>query len=312
MATKDTLEKQFAELRSKTLRKANNAEKEIRATYKELMKDLQGFVGGEYARLAKDGRLTYSVLQQKGEYARFLQEVSARVENLSPDIQEEISKLVRDTYEMTYKGMVDAVANSATTEALEKELASVRAATPSVVKASVENPIDKLTLKDTLEYNRQGIIYNIRKQISIGIVNGDRYEEMAKRITESLDGDYKKSIRIVRTEAHKSREKGLNDSAQECAAAVNRGDSGLVMVKIWRTGQDARVRDTHSAMEGVMVLTDEEFELPSGATTLSPGNSGVAAEDINCRCFCSYKLMTVEEYEAASGKKYTKGKAQKR
>lgn len=303
MATEKQLDKMFAELRSKSLRKANNSEKEIRATYKAIMKDLQGFIGGEYSRLAQDGKLTYSILQQKGEYARFLQEVTQRLDGLTPDIKNEITRLVNETYELNYKGMVDTVSSS---KNVTKDLESVKASLPETVKQNVNNPIDKLTLSDTLEYNRAGITYNIRKQIGIGLVNGDRYEEMSKRISTSLDGDYKKSVRIVRTESHKVQEKGLNDAAQECSDAINKGTSGMVMVKIWRTGRDSRVRDTHSAMEGVTVLTDEEFELPSGATTLTPGDSGVASEDVNCRCYCSYKLMTIEEYEKATGNKYEK------
>ena len=304
MPSKKTLKTQFAELRSMTLRKANNSEKAIRASYKELLNDLQSFVGGEYARLSKEGKLTYSILQQKGEYARFLEECTKRIDGISPKITKQINDLVEETYELTYKGMVDAVSTSKDTVELEQSLKSVRANIPQTVKRNVENPIAKLTLKDTLENKRHEITYNIRKQVGIGLVNGDRYETMAKRIADTLDGDYKKAIRVVRTEAHKVREQGINDAAVDCSEAINKGKSGLIMVKTWHTGKDGRVRDTHADMEGVTVLADEEFKLTSGATTLTPGDSGVASEDINCRCYCSYDLMTVEEYEKKTGNKY--------
>lgn len=35
---------------------------------------------------------------------------------------------------------------------------------------------------------------------------------------------------------------------------------------------------------------NEPFQLPSGATAMSPGMSGVAGEDINSRCFVSYEV----------------------
>ena len=60
-----------------------------------------------------------------------------------------------------------------------------------------------LTLKDTLEKHRKDIIYAIKRDIGVGLSNGDRYTTMARRISKNLDGDYKKSIRIVRTEAHR-------------------------------------------------------------------------------------------------------------
>lgn len=310
MSQKYDFRKLLAELRSKSLRDEKKSEAKIRKTYKSIMKDLQGFLGEEYAKLSQEGKLTYSMLQQKGEYARFLEEVTKRLDGVTPEIANEITRLVKETYELNYRGMVDSISKANDIKGLEDNLKSVKATIPTTVKATVNNPVDKITLKDTLEYNRAGITYNIRKQISIGLVNGDRYEEMAKRISSSLDSDYSKSIRIARTEAHKVREQGLCDSAVDCSNAIEKGDSGLVMAKIWRTGQDGRVRDTHAAMEGVTILTDEEFELPSGATTLTPGDSGVASEDVNCRCYCSYKLMTIEEFEKASGKTYEKRKKQ--
>ena len=46
----------------------------------------------------------------------------------------------------------------------------------------------------------------------------------------------------------------------------------------------------HVKMEGQSVPVNEPFQLPSGATAMSPGMSGVAGEDINCRCFVSYEV----------------------
>lgn len=46
----------------------------------------------------------------------------------------------------------------------------------------------------------------------------------------------------------------------------------------------------HVKMEGQSVPVNEPFTLPSGATAMSPGMSGIAGEDINCRCFVSYEV----------------------
>ena len=82
------------------------------------------------------------------------------------------------------------------------------------------------------------------------------------------------------------------------------------MVKTWHTMKDERVRPQrvyktksgwkqgkskgkydYQKMEGVQVPINEEFTLPSGAKTQAPGKSGVAGEDINCRCFLSYDVV---------------------
>lgn len=52
--------------------RTKEAEGEIRRVYQNLLKDLRAFVAGEYERFAVDDRLDFSILQQKGEFARFL------------------------------------------------------------------------------------------------------------------------------------------------------------------------------------------------------------------------------------------------
>ena len=54
---------------------------------------------------------------------------------------------------------------------------------------------------------------------------------------------------------------------------------------IWRSASDARVRDTHAAMEGQKRRHGLEFESPSGARLRYPGDPlAPAGEIINCRC----------------------------
>lgn len=64
--------------------------------------------------------------------------------------------------------------------------------------------------------------------------------------------------------------------------------------------KDESVRDTHSELDGQMVYVTEEFT-SNGNTATCPGNFGVAEEDINCRCFLEYHLMTAKEFLAAGG-----------
>ena len=55
--------------------------------------------------------------------------------------------------------------------------------------------------------------------------------------------------------------------------------------RVWRATMDARVRDTHAAMDGQEVGQDEPFESPSGALLMFPGDPSAPPEEvINCRC----------------------------
>ena len=301
--TKSELDKLLNQVRKIEAHREAGAEKEIRKMYKALMKDLKQFIGYQYAELAKDGKLTYEILQQKGEFARFLEEVERRVNEINPALSKEITNLVNDTYKLSYDGMVKAVEKSSTSVQLKKELKGLTAATPEIIKRAVENPVAGLTLKDTLEKNRTQIIYDIKRNIGVGLANGDRIDTMAKRISQSLDSDYKKAIRIVRTESHRVQEGGFFDAAKEIDDTLRDGVSGVRMVKTWKTMKDARVRTgeaDHAKMEGVTVLANETFKLSDGSKTDCPGHSGVAAQDVNCRCYISYDL---KEFKARKKKK---------
>lgn len=312
----------YAQLRRIEEHREKSAEKEIRKVYKSMLTDLQHFISDEYVKLAEDGQLTYEILRGKNEYARFLDEVEKRVNGISPKVSKEIRATVNEMYKLSYDGMVDAVRKSTSSDALRAAFKGVKGATPEMIKAAVENPIAGLTLNDTLEKNRRDIIYNIKKQIGIGLTAGDRMSTMARRIADSLDGDYKKAVRVARTEVHRVRETGHNDCVEEIDQTLQNGTTSLRMVKIWRTMKDERVRPQqrvktkhgwktvirgnadHMKMEGQTVLADELFDLGGGLKAKAPGQSGDASNDINCRCTVEYVLMSDAEYFKATGKHF--------
>lgn len=273
----------------------DGAEEEIRIAYSKVLKEVQHFIADEYAKLAENDSLTYAILQSKNEFANFLETVQKNIETITPSISEQIKNAVSDTYKLAYEGMVGAVKKGGD---LREELKGLVSCTPEVIKRAVENPIAGLTLKDTLEKNRNGIIYDIKQQIGIGLTNGDRYTTMANRIKDSLSGDYEKAIRIVRTETHRVREAGTVDAARSVEVELKESGAGVQMMKTWKTMKDSRVRPNkqkkkkynHVKMDGVQIPVEEEFILPSGTRAMAPGQTGVAAEDIHCRCYLSYEI----------------------
>ena len=251
--SKNTLEHYLVQLRRIEEHREVGAEREIRKIYKALLKDLKQFLGVEYADYAQDDKLTYEVLRAKGEYARFLEEVEIRINNFTPRAASEIRKTVEDTYKAAYQGMVTAVERSNSAAKLHENLEGIRAITPEIVKRAVENPISGLTLDDTLEKNRREVIYDIKQQIGIGLSQGDRMSTMARRITDRIDIDYRKATRIVRTEAHRVREAGYHDCANEIDDVLSSSDAvDMVMAKTWRTMKDEAVRPQRRARKGKM------------------------------------------------------------
>lgn len=293
-------------------------EKKIRKIYKQLLKELNHFLADEYVKYSQEGKLTVAMLQEKSRYAKFLEEIEANVNNLTPEIAALIRKTVEDTYTACYKGMSDAVLNAEDTKSALRYLKdlSVR---PEVMKRAIENPVSGLILPDILERNRREVIYDIKQQINISLMNGDRYETTAKKITEKLDMSYAKAVNIVRTETHRVTESGFIDSAKDINQALD--NTEFVYTAVWRTMKDERVRPqqryhtrtgwktskskngaNHQKMEGTIIQAGGRFELEPGVYAECPGTSGTARNDCRCRCFLEYELLTVEEFAEKSGK----------
>lgn len=304
----DDLDRLLVQVRRIEEHRVKGAEQEIKETYEELLQELRHYLADTYSQYAEDDRLTYGILQKYGYYARFLEEVERKIDSISPAVKQLIRSTVEMTYAATYGGLVEAVKKAAGGAA---DLGGLKGCTPDVMKKAVENPVSKLTLDDRLEKHRKEIVYDIKQNISVGLMNGDRYSTVANRIKQSVNGDYKKAIRITRTETHRVRQAGEWDASMEADKQLQGNGSTMRITKTWRTMKDERVRPAkryktkkgwkdgkpgkydHKSMEGVTLPVDEEFKLPSGATAQYPGGSGVAGEDINCRCYLSYKLQKI-------------------
>ena len=302
----------LAQVRRIEEHREKGTEAKIRKNYQEILKELRHYLADTYSQYAEDDKLTYEILQRHSRYARFLDEVEKKINDLSPETKRLIRSTVEQVYEHTYNGMIDAVQDRA-----QDVVSGLKGCTQAILRRAVKNPVSKLTLNDRLEKHRKEIIYDIKQAITVGLMNGDRYSTMAGRIKQSVDGSYKKAIRISRTETHRVREAGNLDAARSVQEALSSGNVPLQMMKVWKTMKDERVRPAkqkgrnkqydHRKMDGVAVKIDEEFILPSGAKTMAPGQSGVAGEDINCRCYLSYELRKVDEesVKQTGGKQYT-------
>ena len=294
-------------------------DEKIKSIYEQLMKDLDSFLADGYKKYAdKDGRLYLKYLDEHRQRAAFLQQVVDNVDNLTPKLKNEMQDLIEATYEECYRGMVASV-KAAYTSAEVAELLDDVEVNPQTLQAALNNNISKLTLPAVMEAHRAQIIYQIQRELTIGLMNGDRYETMANRISERVGVSQNKAMLITRTEAHRNVESGFMDCAEHLQEGLE--GSGLIYAATWRTMKDEKVRPQqrrkvkgkwittwskngadHMKMEGQTVKAGEMFNLGGGVKAKAPSQSGVAKHDCNCRCFLEYNLMTPEEFKKASGK----------
>lgn len=291
-------------------------DKKINEIHKSLTKNLNNFLAEQYIEFAdKDGRMFTAYLDKNRKKAWFLNEIAKNVDGMQPELKKAIMGLVDDTYSKCFEGITEAVNKADTAEKMAAVAKELRVK-PEVLKQSVNNNISKLTLPRVLEKNRAEITYQIQQELTIGLANGDRYEDMAKRISSRIGVSEEKAKNITRTETHRNIENGFMDGEAEFDKTFE--GSNLIWAVTWRTRKDLFVRPNrryktkkgwitkqsgsanHVKMEGVTVKAGEMFDLGDGAKATNPGNSGEARHDCNCRCFLEYNLMTVEEFATAT------------
>lgn len=289
------------QLRKIAEHRTSGAEQEILAVYSSVLQRLQSIVGRYYTVYSNgEGTLSAADLRLAGQYKGFLQDVLHGLEQLSEPQQEAIRSAVESAYAVCYDGMAAAVKEAASgSTSLQNALHGLSASTPETVAHIVEHPMQKLTLSHVLQKKRRQITHKIRQTLSVGLANGDSYPQMANRIADALHGDYKKAIRVVRTEANRAINRGFQDVAEEAAHLLQ--GSEYLEVKEWCSAEDGDVRDAHRKLDGKVIPATEAFEI-DGKKAQCPGGFGVAELDINCRCFLKYALVKREDFEKKHGK----------
>lgn len=290
----------MVQLRRIAVHREAGAEQEIRLLYQGILEKLFGILGQYYTAYGTpDAVLTRGDLQTAGQYKNFLQAVLEGLDGIAPEVQDTIRQAVEETYTTCYNGMVAAVQKShAANPELSNLLQGLSATTPETVRHIVEHPMENLTLSTLLNRQRKQVVTDIKKTIAVGLANGDSYTRMAQRISDSVGKDYRKAMRIVRTEANRAINRGFQDVSEEASDLLL--DSEYVEVKEWCSMEDESVRNTHRHLNGKVVHAMAVFH-SKGRTADCPGDFGAPEEDINCRCFLAYRFMKWEDFLKQGG-----------
>lgn len=132
-----------------------------------------------------------------------------------------------------------------------------------------------------LAHHNANTRYDLINITAGGIEAGDSYTTITKKLADKFTMDYGRARTIAQTEGHRIYETTKFETMDE----VNKQ---LGLVKTWHCLKDEKVRHSHQSLDGQVVGFDEDFVSTSGARAPRPGEFGVSAEDIHCRCWVSY------------------------
>lgn len=261
-----------------TIKMTATAEKKVIIAYKKGLDSARKELGLIYAKYEKAGVLTYAEMTKYNRLVGMFDILASEIKTMTGETKTLVNRLGGDVYNESYFQTGYAIESS-----VNARLRFVVLRTEDII-ASVQNPISGLTLNDRLAKNKAEIIAKTKESITQGLIKGDSYKDMSDRLKDVYEGDVKKAIRVVRTEAHRNTQQGI------LAAGDHAAELGIKMVKVWDAALDDKTRDDHRDMDGVKVKTDEDFDLPDGSSGPGPGMTGEPQQDCNCRCRLRYEI----------------------
>lgn len=267
--------KKFEKLDADTAERAEKAAKEITRRSKETYKKIKGYLDQAHERYAKKGTLTMDDMRKFNRLKNLEKAIAEAMKENRILTDKEIEKLLSESAKNALYVCTKAGGGG-------RKEKSIRAIKKDIDVAEIlDETVAGRNWKERTKHLSANTAYDIITEVRKGIDQGDSFHDMAKAIKKKM-GEYNgRPITIAKTETHRVIETTKFKAMESVSKQVPQ-------LKVWRTVSDERVRDSHKAMEGQTVKLDEEFTLPSGAKTMYPGQSGIAAEDINCRCFVEY------------------------
>lgn len=272
------LDKEFLKLQSYIDVLIKTGEKEIAINYKKSLDQLRLYTSELYSKYEINGQLTFYEMSKYDRLSKMDKEILNIVSELYKGndkvIRGVLTGIVNDSYSNTL-----GVVNKATGSKIKGILK------PIDVTKTINNDMAGLKWTERMGKHRVDAIYDLQKEIKLGLTQGDTYGKMAKRIKSKLETDIGKANTIARTEGHRCMAQAKEDSFDAIEKA------GVKFKEQWVSSKDERVRSYHQALDGTIINRGEMFISPSGASGPGPGLMSNAADDINCRCI---KILVLE------------------
>lgn len=251
------------------------AESDLEKVFAKRLQTILFSVSEMYRKHEKNGELSFTDLNK---HNRFQKEMKLIADTLTKDYSH-IVKVMQETVEQQYvtKYLMTAyLVEMAVTDGTEMGFSIPSLPT---IKQALLNPIEFLTLPKIMEQHRNDIVRKINIEIAQGLIAGEGYATIAKRIEKQVGFASKKARLVARTEAGRSRSIAAEKVLEEASEYAK-------MTKVWASMLDHRVRMTHRQLDGKEADKDGLFHYKANKTVaprlwVGPDS---AALSIQCRC----------------------------
>lgn len=266
----------LGELNASAMSKTENAlVKAYRNAIKDIKVQAKGFIE-EYDTLSFSKRIEVERLLSVGQEIQAILEGTNKI--VTQTIAESTGNMAQNGYYSTFYGLEGEYGLNVPMSFLDEDY----------IKSVVNSPVDGKTLSQRLYKNTNQLAKTTTQSLIQGAIDGKGYKYVAKRIEDLTEADYRRALRIARTEG------GRASSISQQNAYDEAKNVGVKLKKRWVATFDENTRNSHRALDGQTVDSDKSFTSPvSGAMGQGPRLMGSPAEDINCRCTT---IAVLEEY----------------
>ncbi|CAM3730408.1 phage minor head protein [Mesobacillus zeae] len=282
-----SLENNLKQFDAQAEKLAELTEKELIKSYSLALKEVRAYMAEVYYEYGTADGLSYVEMQKYNRMMTIEEEMKKRLMELTGKNAKTLEQGLKDIYELSYYSTGYALDTASYSEI--GGIGYMPVSNDTVI-ASVQNPISGLTLTERLEKNRVNLIYSVKQELTQGLILGESYQKMAKRLKETFEGDAAKAIRVAQTESHRVKNAGRYDSMKLAQA------KGIRLKKKWVSTLDKKTRRNHQELDGKTVNIDEPFK-NNGAEAMYPGSfvgHNSAGQNIHCRC--TY-ISVIDGYE---------------
>lgn len=269
-------------LKKRLERATEGKERVIAKRYAQLYRDINAMLSEYYRKYETAGKLTYVEMVKYQRLEKMLIEVNELINDSEQVLRNEIRRHLREQYRESY------YQTSFILETTAQAKIGYSALKSEVIDEAINTNFTGLTLNERLSRRRSELIYSMRETIIRGLHEGQTYRTMSKLIQEELEGDRAKAQRIVRTEAHRTRESASYNSVLYAES------KGVVMMKTWNNVDDERSRPDHLAIDGETIPATEKFDVGGHEADYPSDPELPASQSINCRCYLTYDIERIE------------------
>jgi hypothetical protein len=246
------------------------AEKDIDKAFAKRLKEILAQISEMYRKYSEGGELTITALNKYNRYQQEMALISEQMTEHYKSLLESLQNLMEKTYLENY------LRSAYLYEFESQQLMNYSIPSAQLLKTAIRNPIPKLTLPELMEKHRNEIVRNIDMEITQGLLAGEDYSRMAKRIEKTINFSRNKARNVAVTEGGRVQTVSRLDSAEQASKYAD-------LEKAWNATLDSHTRRDHRKLDGQKADKDGYFHI-HGLKGKGPHLFGDPRQDCRCRC----------------------------